>query len=297
MKGLLTLLKRALIFGHRWLGVALSVILLLWFASGIVMLYHRFPSVRAQDRLQRLPVIEPARINLSAAEAFSALGSSDAPAHVLLTSFDGRPVYLSGGTMIYADDGREHRDVDDAMIDRAAAVWSGRPLDEATKTAVEDVDQWTLSSELRNLRPMYRSSWPDGQQVYVDGTTADVVQYTTTASRFWAYLGAIPHWFYFTPLRVQQRTWFSLVVWSSLVGTVTMVIGMAIAVWMSLAATSLSTRGRPDSYRLSRVETLAHHCGPGIWSDRNDLGVQRSPDDGAVSGHGTAGCADSPCRD
>jgi hypothetical protein len=144
----LTLLKRTLVFAHRWLGVALSVILLLWFVSGIVMLYHSYPSVRTRDRLQRLPNLDPGRIRLSAGDAFAALGSGDAPGHVLLTSFDGRPVYLGAGTMIYADDGREHRDVDDAMIDRAAAAWSGRPFDEATKTAVGEADQWTLSSEL-----------------------------------------------------------------------------------------------------------------------------------------------------
>ena len=82
------------------------------------------------------------------------------------------------------------------------------------------------------------------------------MQYTTTASRFWAYLGAIPHWFYFTPLRVQQRTWFSLVVWSSLVGTVTMVIGMAIAVWM------YSPRRR---YRHAGVPTAIAYRGWKRW--------------------------------
>ena len=46
------LLKRSLIFVHRWIGVALSVIFLLWFASGIVMMYWSFPDVtrRAASR-------------------------------------------------------------------------------------------------------------------------------------------------------------------------------------------------------------------------------------------------------
>ena len=33
------------------------------------------------------------------------------------------------------------------------------------------------------------------------GNVREVVQYTTTGSRLGAYVGAIPHWFYFTPLR------------------------------------------------------------------------------------------------
>ena len=89
--------------------------------------------------------------------------------------------------------------VDDAMVDRAAARWAGRPAGEAEKVLVEEIDQWTVGGAGRGQRPLYKYSWPDGQQAYVSGVTADVVQYTTTSSRFWAYLGAIPHWLYFTP--------------------------------------------------------------------------------------------------
>ena len=38
-------IKRSLIFVHRWLGVALCLIFLLWFPSGIGMMYWDFPSV------------------------------------------------------------------------------------------------------------------------------------------------------------------------------------------------------------------------------------------------------------
>ena len=85
------LLKRSLIFVHRWLGVALSVIFLLWFASGIVMMYWSYPGVSAEDRLQRSPVLKPADIKLSAEEASAVLGLDQPPAQVRLTSFDGGP--------------------------------------------------------------------------------------------------------------------------------------------------------------------------------------------------------------
>ena len=94
---LAALLKRSLIFVHRWLGVALSLVFLLWFVSGIVMMYWSFPSVGPADRLQRAPVLVPERVAVSADRAFSALGRDAAPAQVRLTSFDGRPVYRFGG--------------------------------------------------------------------------------------------------------------------------------------------------------------------------------------------------------
>ena len=52
------LFKRLLIFVHRWIGVALSIVFLLWFASGIVMMYWTFPAVTADDRIERLPILE-----------------------------------------------------------------------------------------------------------------------------------------------------------------------------------------------------------------------------------------------
>ena len=254
------LLKRALIFTHRWMGVALSLIFMLWFASGIVMMYWTFPEVTAADRLERAPALDPSRIALSAEQAWATLGREQPPPGVRLTTFDGRPLYRFGGggrggggggrgggaAAVYADDGTRHGDVDDAMIDRAAAAWAGRPVSEADKISVEEVDQWTVAA-LRNVRPLFKYSWSDGQQAYVNGNTAEVAQYTTTSSRTWAYLGAIPHWMYFTPLRKHQPQWLSFVVWSSLIGTVAALMGVVIIIWMYSPRKRYRHAGAPTS--------------------------------------------------
>jgi hypothetical protein len=147
---------------------------------------------------------------------------------------------------VFADDGTVLRVVDAAVMDRAAAAWAGRPRSEAVKQAVVEVDQWTVGA-LRNVRPLFKYSWPDGQQVYVNGNTGEVVQYTTTMSRFWAYLGAIPHWLYFTPLRTHQAPWFSVVVWSSLIGTIAALIGLVVIVWMYSPRKRYRHAGAPTS--------------------------------------------------
>ena len=64
------MIKRAIIFVHRWLGVALCLFFLLWFPSGIGMMYWEFPSVEAADRLDRSPALDPSTIRLSPAEAY-----------------------------------------------------------------------------------------------------------------------------------------------------------------------------------------------------------------------------------
>ena len=243
------LLKRSLIFVHRWIGVALSLIFLLWFASGIVMMYWSFPEVTAEQRLERLPNLNPDQIKVSVASAVAALGRDQPPGQIRLTSFDGRPVYRDGGrggsAMVYADSGASVDLVDEAMVDRAAVAWAKRPLGNAKKELVENVDQWTVG--MRNALPLSKYSFDDGQQVYIDGDTAEVRQYTTTSSRVWAYLGAIPHWLYFTPLRKHQPEWFKLVVWSSLIGSITALMGIVIAIWMLSPSKRYRYAGAPTS--------------------------------------------------
>jgi hypothetical protein len=148
--------------------------------------------------------------------------------------------------MVFADDGELPGPVDEATVDRVAAAWAGRPLAEARREQVDEIDQWTVGG-LRSQLPLEKYTWPDGQQVYVNGRTGEVVQYTTTASRIWAYLGAIPHWLYFTPLRRHQAEWFSFVVWSSLIGTVAALIGVVIAIWMYSPRRRYRYAGAPTS--------------------------------------------------
>jgi hypothetical protein len=236
MRELLVRVGKFTLFCHRWLGVALCVLFLLWFPSGIVMMYRDFPSVSPQDRLDRAPALEASAIRLSPAEAYARLNSAQPPAQVRLNVFDGRPVYRfrSGREekVVYADTGEEQTQVSFETIRRIAAAWTGQPLSTAKVQSVEEADQWTVQGPLRGLRPMWKYSWSDGEQLYISGLTGEVVQYTTTGSRFWAWLGAIPHWLYFTPLRTHQPQWSQVVIWSSGTGAVTAMLGIAIGIWM-----------------------------------------------------------------
>ena len=201
------------------------------------MMYWTFPGVSAGDRLDHSPRLDPAKIMLSPTEAAEKLGMQASPTQVRLNSFDGRPVYRfgggrGGGRIIYADTAEEQTEVSTEMLDRIASTWAAQPFAEAKKESVEEPDQWTVAGQLRNLRPMYKYSWPDGQQVYLNGNTGEVVQYTTFGSRVAAHVSAIPHWIYYTPLRKHQAPWLRFMIWSSLIGTVSAILGMIVAVWM-----------------------------------------------------------------
>src|SRR5205085_3781868 len=50
-------LWRATVITHRYLGVAIGLLMVMWFVSGIVMMYVPFPQVKETERLRFLPPI------------------------------------------------------------------------------------------------------------------------------------------------------------------------------------------------------------------------------------------------
>jgi hypothetical protein len=49
---------RFLVSTHRWHGIVSGVLFVIWFASGIVMMYARMPALDPDERLARLPRID-----------------------------------------------------------------------------------------------------------------------------------------------------------------------------------------------------------------------------------------------
>ena len=242
-------LKHVAIVVHRWLGVALCLLFFLWFVSGIGMMYWDFPSVTPADRLERSPRLRASAIALSPADAFAKLGGSKTPSAIQLNSFDGRPVYRfrigRDDALVYADTGEPRRMIPREVVDRIASAWTGLPAAQARVEPMLNADQWTVQGPLRTLRPLWKFSWPNGEQAYVAQSSGEVVQYTTTRSRLGAYLGPIPHWLYFTPLRVHQQAWSRTVIWTSGIGTIATLLGLIVAVWMYSPSKRYRLAGTP----------------------------------------------------
>ena len=45
------ILWRATVITHRYLGIAIGLLMVMWFVSGIVMMYVPFPQVKEAERL------------------------------------------------------------------------------------------------------------------------------------------------------------------------------------------------------------------------------------------------------
>jgi PepSY-associated transmembrane protein len=281
------MVKRLAIVVHRWLGVALCLFFLLWFPSGIGMIYWDFPGVTVADRLDRSPALDAAAIRLTPLEAFARTGQSPAPAQVRLNTFDGRPAYRfhAGGSesIVYADTGARHSGGTVDLGARAAAAWTHQPASAATITTLDDADQWTVQGSFRALRPLRKFAWPNGEEVYVAAASGEVVQYTTSASRLGAWLGPIPHWMYFTPLRKHQLAWTRVVTWSSAIAALAALLGLVVGVSMyspskryriNAAATAIPYRGQK---RWHTVLGLLFGIGAATWAFSGMLSMDPFP--------------------
>jgi hypothetical protein len=241
-----TLVKKFAILCHRWMGVAFCLLFAWWFLSGIFMMYWDYPDVSASNRLERAQPIDRSKIQISAREAWSKLGEKGEAGGVALAMFDARPVYrFSSGKTVYADDGSTQDEYPDDLLLRMAASWTSQPAQSAKKEEITQPEQWTIG--VRNRLPLFKYSFPDGEQVYVSPHDGEVVQYTTTGSRVGAYLGPIPHWLYFTPLRVRTELWSNVIIYASGIGTVMALLGLTVGVWMVSPSRKYRFEGAPTS--------------------------------------------------
>ena len=92
------LFRRFLILTHRYLGISLSLLIVMWFATGIVMMYAGgMPRLTPQLRLERLSNLELFRVRLTPIEAADRAGLHGAPGRTLLLSVMNRPAYRFAG--------------------------------------------------------------------------------------------------------------------------------------------------------------------------------------------------------
>jgi hypothetical protein len=278
--------RRWLVYTHRWLGIAGGVLFVAWFFSGVVMMYARMPGMANEERLARAAALDLSTATVSPIDAARAafLVDEDASSRAELTrpgtettaqklaaeiSVDrvkvvmigNRPAYRFGTgrneTIVFADTAAIFepigRDEAEVIARRYAPGYSGLVRYDGYVT---EPDQWTLQA--RGLMPMHRFALDDADdtRLYVSAQSGDVVLRTTARERFWAYLGPVTHWVYFTPLRRNGPLWSEFIIWSSLIGCVMCVTGLVWGLW----------RYSPGSrFRLKRVPSQSPYSGMLKW--------------------------------
>ena len=216
-------MKKLLILSHRYLGIGISLLAIMWFATGIAMMYvGGMPQMTPALRLERMPELDLSRVTLSPAQAEEIAGGG---ARAQLLTVMGRPAYRISGATVFADTGEFMEPISVRQAQGVAARFAQVPEDRVSHiaTLTSRPDQWTLAQGRTLPLHRFRVDDGDGTELYVRAETAEVTTLTTRKSRAYAWISTIPHFLYFEALRNNQPLWYRIVVWTS--GAV-MVLGM-----------------------------------------------------------------------
>jgi hypothetical protein len=217
---------------HRYLAVAVGLLMALWCLSGFVMMYQSYPELTGDERVAALPPLQVEHCCSTDFLTVDGLPSGDFRIEML----GSRPVLrqpglapvdlISGLPLAGALSQEALRQV--AADHAARRGFAGEPrwLGE-----VVELDQWTLQTARRN-RPVHHFALDDagGTALYLNGSTGEVFQDTNRRERVLAWLGAIPHWLYPTALRSNGPLWSQIVIWTSVIGCFLAATGLYVGI-------------------------------------------------------------------
>lgn len=254
--------RKSTILVHRYLGIAVSLLFVVWFVSGIAMIYARgMPTLTRELRLEHLPPLDLTRIRLTPAEAEEIAELGREPTRLLLLTIQDRPAYRffvnQEPVTIFSDTGELHDQTGPAVALSIASRFAGLPEAKLQHVAtLDEADQWTFG--YRRQMPLYKVAVDDDARthLYVSEPFSEVVLMTTRGSRALAWIAAIPHWLYFAPLRANDGLWRQVILWTSGLGTIGAFIGLVLA---------FTQFGPSKPFRWSRVGASIPYAGWMRW--------------------------------
>lgn len=239
---------RAIVLTHRYVGIAVGLLMAVWCLSGVVMMYVPYPRLTEEQRVGGLQPIEwngccvfggaraepaeaaaagqPRIADDARVSAFQLEMLGDRPVlRATLAEGARRVVDLRTGTTI------ETVSNGDAALAASRFAQSTGVNGAPRATGVILRDQWTVGYN-RGERPIHELAFDDaaGTVVYVSSTSGKVLQTTQKMQRFWNWLGSVPHWLYPTVLRQNVPLWTQVVVWSSVIGVFLTVTGIYLGI-------------------------------------------------------------------
>lgn len=225
--------KAFCVAAHRYLGFLLSLLFVVWFLSGFVMMYVDFPVWGMDKQLRHAAPLDGENVHLSVSDAAGIAGLSHSPGSVRLEMMLDRPVYRfedrSGRRAhIYGDTGEPLRSVSgDTAADIARQAYGEEAVFRSTEH-MQGQDQWIPQQGNARYLPYFRFKLDDPEKtwIYVSEAGGELFLMVTGRERFLAWLGPIPHWIYFKNLRTHADAWREVIIWTSGLGTIMCLFGI-----------------------------------------------------------------------
>ncbi|MGM0433149.1 MAG: PepSY domain-containing protein [Pseudomonadota bacterium] len=221
---------------HRYLGLTMSLVLLLWFASGIIMVFEGYPRTPDHERMDWLKPLDTSELTVAPSVALARLGLDD-PEGLRINQPGERPRLHAMDDdgqwhSVFADTGEPAPALNRAQAADRAEARSGAEI--ASITRLEGPDQWTVNSHVRAPAPLWRVALEDGAgtHLYLAEPTGEAIHSTTFHERVWGYAGPVIHWIYPTQLRDLSGVWRQVVIWLSGIATLACLSGVVLGLML-----------------------------------------------------------------
>jgi uncharacterized iron-regulated membrane protein len=224
---------RWLLLLHRYLGISVGALMVMWCVSGVVMMYVSYPELSETVRLRHLA---PISWNGCCKISGDVLADRDPVGEFRVEMLGDTPtLYLRSAKQQRLIDLATGASIKRVSHDEAAGV-ARRYAQDALRAPqalglIED-DQWTIAGDFNADRPLYHFGLNDEKrtEVYVSSVTGRAVQLTTALERVGNWFGSVPHWLYFTELRRHASLWGQVMIAASLLGCFLTATGIFIGV-------------------------------------------------------------------
>lgn len=216
---------------HHYLGTFFFSMFLIWFLSGFVMMYKSFPFLSEKDRIGGNEIIKQTEDGLSHPAVVFAEHKHESSNSLRVNSVLGEHVYhliTEDGTFLsrFAQSGETIK-INEQLAIQIARKFTGIASD-AEVSILDEVDQWIPRPKYARHLPVYKVRFADdvGTFAHISSKTGEVISNTSRSDRFWAWLGAIPHWIYFKEIRMHSYLWSQLCIWLSAFGFIMSLSGI-----------------------------------------------------------------------
>jgi uncharacterized iron-regulated membrane protein len=226
-------MKRLLFLIHRWSGVALALFMVLWFFSGLLIVYASQLNQTRVQQWARAEILAPESGWLSLGETLKRSGAAfaqtptEAAALGLPSVHEARLVRVAGNPLWQIEDSKGQRlalsaidgtvqriSADDALS--IASLWAGNSGGgQAVPQFIETLDNPAILRNAEYLKPFHRVSLSDGKgsELLISARTGEIVHASTTVERAMYWAGSWVHLFRFLDLAGLDKQRTDVLLW------------------------------------------------------------------------------------
>ena len=283
---------------HRFTGVVIAIFFIMWFITGIILLYHGYPRVTDTDRYTHMRRIDPDRLpdlydipGLSDSVAVSTLSVDNRLGETVwtlsnisrhtATPMEAKPE--TGGKFVIAGDSLiSPKSITNEVLDSIACEWAGSENISKVDT-LHQRQQWVMYERYEKSLPILRYYFddPDKAEIFVSQKTGEVLQSTNRSQRIWSWIGAIPHKLYLPFLRKDVKRWENVLLVGGLFCLFAALSGMYMGIYYLIVNWrrnhKLGSPFRKGIWRYHHIAGLIFGIFTIAWGISGSLAMQRVP--------------------